>query len=379
MTTQSTIKKDKKHKASMRRGAMLAIAFSGVAAAGPIGAVGDIYVVASTSSSAPVVLQYDGPTGALEGTFATRGGGQFNGITWGPNGNLFTSQQIGGAGRWRIAEFDGETGAFIQNVIDVQNAGFSVAKGLVFGPDGDLFVGDFFRGRVARYDGTTFQEVASTPDGSIGTPSGMHISPEGNLMVLSGGNNLIREYNISDGGIDSMGDFVSIIPGAIQPQDFTWGPNGNMFITLGSGGGVAEVDGTTGAYIGNFTPSDNSLPTNGLAFDEFGRFLVSIVFPVSRIDAYDAATGVSQGIFITEGLSDVGSVPTLISIKQSDAPLACSAADLAEPFGELNFFDVSEFLALFSASDPAADLNSDGAFNFFDVSEFLSTFSAGCP
>jgi subtilisin family serine protease len=57
----------------------------------------------------------------------------------------------------------------------------------------------------------------------------------------------------------------------------------------------------------------------------------------------------------------------------------CNEADLAEPFGELNFFDVSAFLAAFSANEPDADLNSDGIFNFFDVSSYLSAFSAGCP
>jgi len=57
----------------------------------------------------------------------------------------------------------------------------------------------------------------------------------------------------------------------------------------------------------------------------------------------------------------------------------CSDADLAEPFGELNFFDVSAFLSAFSANDPTADFNGDGLFNFFDVSGFLSQFSAGCP
>ncbi len=47
--------------------------------------------------------------------------------------------------------------------------------------------------------------------------------------------------------------------------------------------------------------------------------------------------------------------------------------------GSLNFFDISEFLTLFSAMDPQADFNNDGSFNFFDISEFLSAFAAGCP
>lgn len=63
-----------------------------------------------------------------------------------------------------------------------------------------------------------------------------------------------------------------------------------------------------------------------------------------------------------------------------DENLGCSAADLAEPFGTLNFFDLSAFLALFNADDPAADFAEPfGSLNFFDVSAYLSAFNAGCP
>jgi len=62
-----------------------------------------------------------------------------------------------------------------------------------------------------------------------------------------------------------------------------------------------------------------------------------------------------------------------------DAAAGCSIADLAEPFGELNFFDVSAFLNGFNAGDATADLNADGELNFFDVSQFLNVFNAGCP
>lgn len=47
--------------------------------------------------------------------------------------------------------------------------------------------------------------------------------------------------------------------------------------------------------------------------------------------------------------------------------------------GDLNFFDVSDFLSAFGAMDPAADFTGDGEFNFFDVSAFLAAFSEGCP
>lgn len=58
---------------------------------------------------------------------------------------------------------------------------------------------------------------------------------------------------------------------------------------------------------------------------------------------------------------------------------AC-VADLAAPFGVLNFFDVSAFIALYNAQDHDADLAApSGVWNFFDVSAFIAAYNAGCP
>ncbi|MEZ6163798.1 MAG: GC-type dockerin domain-anchored protein [Phycisphaerales bacterium] len=54
-------------------------------------------------------------------------------------------------------------------------------------------------------------------------------------------------------------------------------------------------------------------------------------------------------------------------------------ADLAPPFGTLDFFDVSVFLNAFNANGPAADFNGDGTLDFFDVSAFLVAYQSGCP
>lgn len=47
--------------------------------------------------------------------------------------------------------------------------------------------------------------------------------------------------------------------------------------------------------------------------------------------------------------------------------------------GEANFFDISDFLTDYNASDSSADLNQDGQFNFFDVSAYLALYNTGCP
>ena len=60
--------------------------------------------------------------------------------------------------------------------------------------------------------------------------------------------------------------------------------------------------------------------------------------------------------------------------------LGCNAADLAEPFGQLDFSDVVAFLGAFAAMQPEADLAPPiGVFDFSDVVAFLSEFAAGCP
>ncbi|MBO6514121.1 MAG: hypothetical protein JJ974_09170 [Phycisphaerales bacterium] len=46
--------------------------------------------------------------------------------------------------------------------------------------------------------------------------------------------------------------------------------------------------------------------------------------------------------------------------------------------GVVDFFDISEFVTLFGAQDPAADFNGDGIVDFFDISLFLQAYSEEC-
>ncbi len=69
-----------------------------------------------------------------------------------------------------------------------------------------------------------------------------------------------------------------------------------------------------------------------------------------------------------------------LSVTSVLAPAGCNAADLAEPFGDLTFADITSFLAAFNASDLAADLaDPQGQFTFADITAFLAAFNAGCP
>ena len=67
----------------------------------------------------------------------------------------------------------------------------------------------------------------------------------------------------------------------------------------------------------------------------------------------------------------------IVAYAACDAPCP---ADLAEPFGTLNFFDLSAYITLYNAQDPAADLaDPAGVWNFFDISAFIAEYNGGCP
>lgn len=55
-------------------------------------------------------------------------------------------------------------------------------------------------------------------------------------------------------------------------------------------------------------------------------------------------------------------------------------ADLAAPYGTLNFFDIAAYLGLFNTGSPAADLAAPfGTLNFFDLAAYLALYNGGCP
>lgn len=68
--------------------------------------------------------------------------------------------------------------------------------------------------------------------------------------------------------------------------------------------------------------------------------------------------------------------PALYSVA---GPSGCTDADLAEPYGQLDFFDVSAFVNAFSSEDPSVDFGLNGSYDFFDVSLFLGLYNLGCP
>tara|TARA_R110000782_G_scaffold45706_3_gene101279 strand:+ start:2781 stop:4469 length:1689 start_codon:yes stop_codon:yes gene_type:complete len=91
----------------------------------------------------------------------------------------------------------------------------------------------------------------------------------------------------------------------------------------------------------------------------------------------DAVTPADAGAYVLAVANPCGSAtadPAVLSVAGG------CPADLAAPFGTLNFFDLSAYLALFGQQDADADLAAPfGVFNFFDLSAYIAAYNAGCP
>jgi hypothetical protein len=134
--------------------------------------------------------------------------------------------------------------------------------------------------------------------------------------------------------------------------------------------------------------------------DVDGTFFVAVMMDVleranpARMDPQGQGAGTLSWMFYNPepNLDDLGSSPYIL--RMADSPFAGAwmiraegtepdagcPADLAEPFGVLNFFDLAAYLALYNAGDPAADLAApQGVLNFFDLAAYLDAFNAGCP
>ena len=142
------------------------------------------------------VLRYDGTTGAFLDEFVQRGQMDMaHSVMFGPDGNMYVGvrdTELGHPRGGRIARFHGTTGAFVDDFVPLGSGGLLHPLAHVFGPDGrgrgklDLYVTDEDGHDVKRYDGTTgaFKGVfVAAGSGVISLPLGLTFGPDGNLYV----------------------------------------------------------------------------------------------------------------------------------------------------------------------------------------------------
>ena len=79
-------------------------------------------------------------------------------------------------------------GAFLDAFVTAGSGGLAGVRGLVFGPDGNLYLSSEDSDEVMRYDGTTgafLDAFVSAGSGGLDIPTGLVFGPDGNLYVSS--------------------------------------------------------------------------------------------------------------------------------------------------------------------------------------------------
>ncbi|HEU5183432.1 MAG TPA: hypothetical protein VFU01_02615 [Gemmatimonadaceae bacterium] len=223
-------------------------------------------------------------------------------LTFGPDEKLYVSAG-GGALAGHVNRFNGVTGELIDQFVAPGSGGLSRPLVVVFGPDGNLYVGDIGSRSIRRYDGHTGAFIDHfVPPGNLGntgaTPQLFVFGPDGNLYVVSPALNGVRRFNGTSGAF--IDDFVTGTVDEPVNSGLTFGPDGHLYV--GVGNGVNRYDGLTGALLGAFVAQGSgglAVPV-GMVFGPDGNFYVASPGSVGdgSVLRFDGRTGAFLDAFV---------------------------------------------------------------------------------
>lgn len=282
------------------------------------------------------VLRYNGQTGAFIGQFVTPGSGGLSapwGVIFGPDGNLY----VGSGLNDQVLRYDGATGQFLNTFVTSGSGGLDFPVGLAFGPnDGNLYVANGFvaNSSVRRYNGQTGAFInAFVPGGSGGLlhASGAVFGPDGNLYVASRDNDRVLRYNGQTGaflGLAASGG------GLIDPIGVAFGPDGNLYVASRISDNVLRYNGQTGAFLNEFVPvgSGGLQDPHGLVFGPDGNLYVASQ-GTNSVLRYNGTTGAFINAFVTSGSGGLG-FPTMLTFFPTDPACAIEMSQATYHVGD---------------------------------------------
>jgi len=256
----------------------------------------------------------------------------------------------------------------------LDTTGDGVPDGGVTAPGGDAcpeILGD------GNSDGNFNREdVRYWADGLVLADNNLDILPV--LGVDSeGGDGIIDSFVVGDGADDQTLDRRAGFE-AVDNAWFALTGNDNFFGTVIGDGSISYVAGASRADVagsGGVTRGWAPIGADGVVDqDDVDYILANFGDWTDLNQAVNIDLSCDMNADLVVDQDDVNYVLGLLG------ELGCNDADLAVPYGTLDFSDVIAFLTAFGSMDASADLAPPfGTFDFSDVISFLTAFGAGCP
>lgn len=251
------------------------------------------------------VLRFEADSGIFIDEMVASGAGGLNaprGMILGPDGNLYISSSSND----QVLRFNGQTGAFMDVFIPAGSGGLDWPHALLFDPNGDLLVSSRNTQSVLRYSGQTgafMNAFVTASSGGLSLPHGLAYGADGNLYVVSRGTNKVLRYD----GVTGAYLNVFTSGGSLRnPIELEFGPDGHLYVTGRDNNAVLRFDGISGAYIDTYASGGGLSKPTGVAFGATGNLLVSS-FDTNQILNYAPSTGTAQGVFASgSGLNNPG-------------------------------------------------------------------------
>ena len=199
-----------------------------------------------------------------------------------------------------VLKFDGTTGAFISEFISpttLGSAGVTDPDDMEIGPDGNLYVMSHGSetANIFKFNGSTGLYLgifaAKLP---VRHQHGLAFGPGGNLYQGNVDSGLIDRFNGVTGA--TMGTLTGFPVGPIG--DLVFGPS-FLYVACGSGGGLAQYDATSGAFIGYLVAPGAGNSFWGMTTDS--GILYASNLGTGEIREYDVTTAAFLGDFIATG------------------------------------------------------------------------------
>ena len=197
------------------------------------------------------------------------------GLAFASGGDLFVTSDFSNI----VRRYAGATGAYQANFLSPTGA--SGQLGIHFGATNNRVLVGHWSGGVEEYDAQTGAYI-KTYNPTSGTQWAGIYGPNGNVLIGDWSTNDVREYN------SITGAYVSTLTTVPAPADMRIGPNGNLFICSYQGSFVQEVNATNGGFVSSWNQPVGAR-TNDIAFNPNGEILVTSSGPTNLVLRYDAA------------------------------------------------------------------------------------------